>query len=103
MTNQTFFHLQYSCNDNRVNAEDGEYILKHRCSDYNTGWEDNLYNLYREKDYFSKSKVIVRGGLVDIKTLTNAYREIQSQHNYYGKFIERQGFDGTYITIGIGS
>ena len=99
------FYLQYSCNHNRVNAPDGEYLLKDRNSD----WTNlNVLNKsspqpYVEKDYFSKSKVIVRGCLVDIATLEDCYREIQSQHNYHGRFIESIGFDGKYITIGMGS
>ena len=99
------FYLQYSCNHNRVNAPDGEYLLKDRNSD----WTNlNVLNKpsprpYVEKDYFSKNKVIVRGGLVDIATLEDCYREVQSQHNYHGRFIESIGFDGKYITIGMGS
>ena len=94
------FYLQYSCNHNRVNAPDGEYLLKDRNGDWNKGWEDKPFT---EKDYFSKSKVIVRSGLIDLSTLFKCYREIQSQHNYGGRFIESIGFDGKYITIGMGS
>ena len=45
----------------------------------------------------------MRGGLVDIATVEDCYREIQSQHNYHGRFIERYDFDGTYIVIQVGS
>ena len=99
------FYLKYSCDHNRVNAPDGEYSLKDR----NCDWTNlNVLNKpsprpYVEKDYFSKNKVIVRGGLVDIATLKDCYREIQSQHNYHGVFIESIGFDGEYMTIGMGS
>jgi len=98
------FHLQYSCNHNRVNAPDGEYIIKHEMYDWTS------LNVHRKsdddmtiRDYFSKNKVIVRGGLVDIATLEDCYREIQSQHNYHGVFIESIGFDGEHMTIGMGS
>ena len=94
------FYLQYSCNHNRVNAPDGEYFLKDRSNDFNEGW---IKKPFIEKDYFSKSKVIVRGCLVDIATLKDCYREIQYQHNYHGSFIESIGFDGKYITIEMGS
>ena len=100
------FHLQYSCSHNRVNAPDGEYLLKDRKSDWTN------FNVHRKldldddmtiRDYFSKNKVIVRGGLVDIATLEDCYREIQSQHNYHGRFIESYSFDGTYFQIQVGS
>ena len=94
------FYLQYSCDHNRVKAPDGEYLLKDRNGDWNKDWEDKPFT---EKDYFSKSKVIVRGGLVDIETLEDCYREIQSQHNYHGVFIDSIGFDGEHMTIGMGS
>ena len=93
-------YLQYSCEHNRVNAPDGEYLLKDRNGDWS---EDSKDKPFTQKDYFSKSKVIVRGGLVDIATLEHCYREIQYQHNYHGSFIEDVGFDGKYITIGMGS
>ena len=66
----------------------------------NKDWEDKPFT---EKDYFSKSKVIVRSGLIDLSTLFKCYREIQLQHNYHGRFIERYDFDGTYIVIQVGS
>ena len=99
------FDLQYACDHNRVNAPDGEYIMKHRMCDWTSLNVHNKVddNPYVEKYYFSKNKVIVRGGLVDIATVEDCYREIQSQHNYHGVFIDSIGFDGKNMTIGMGS
>tara|TARA_B110000858_G_C17622620_1_gene389699 strand:- start:90 stop:404 length:315 start_codon:yes stop_codon:yes gene_type:complete len=103
--NDEKFYLQYSCKNNRVDAPDGEYLLKDRNSDWT--YLNVLKKVdprpYIELDWYSKSKVIVRGGLVDIATLEDCYREIQSQHNYHGRFIDSIRFDGKYINIGMGS
>ena len=98
------FHMQYEVESNSTHAPDGEYLLK----DITCDWTAiNLYNKTdggsQLKDWFSKSKVIVRSGLIDLSTLFKCYREIQSQHNYHGRFIERYDFDGTYIVIQVGS
>jgi len=98
------FFISYELESNSIHAPDGEYLLKDRTLDWTAL---NLYNKTDDsselKDWFSKSKVIVRSGLIDLSTLFKCYREIQLQHNYHGRFIERYDFDGTYIEIGVGS
>ena len=104
MPREDKFHIQYELESNSIHAPDGEYLLK----DITCDWTAiNLYNKTdggsKLKDWFSKSKVIVRSGLIDLSTLFQCYREIQSQHNYHGVFIESIGFDGEHMTIGMGS
>jgi len=98
------FYMQYEVESNSTHAPDGEYLLKDRTCDWTS---INLYNKTDDsselKDWFSKSKVIVRSGLIDLSTLLQCYREIQYQHNYHGRFIESYSFDGTYFQIQVGS
>ena len=80
------FHLHFCLDKNTTDASDGEYFLKESCADWH-----------------SDSKVKVRGGLIDIKSLIVCTKEVLKKSKYHGRYLEHYKFDGKYFVISIGS
>lgn len=86
LKNENNFYVNFLLNSNTTDASDGEYFAKDEC----TEWR-------------SDSKVIVRGGLIDIKSLAMCTSEILNKSKYHGRFLESCKFDGKYFQVFIGS
>ena len=83
-----------SLKTNRINAPDGDYLILTKMLNYNTdkgSWED----------WQSKTKVEVRGGLLETSTLLKATEEVMNDCGYWGKFLEGIEYNPQSKTLNI--
>ena len=101
------FYINYSCDDNYTIAPDGEYFAQQFTSDRDDIDFDKIRSFedYKKhcKQFYSDSKVIVRGGLVDVRSLIKCTAEILIKTRYWGRFLDAYEFDGQYFNIRVGS
>lgn len=54
---------------------------------------DGEYDLYSSLEVWSKSKITVKDGLVDMGTCTTAVVEILEKSGYHGRYVDQVEFD----------
>ena len=85
----------YSLKNNKTDAPNGDYIISTKMIDYN----NKTSNVW--KNYQSKTKVEVRGGLLEIDTLLKASSEIIDACGYWGQFLEIVEYNPKNKTLNI--
>ena len=102
------FYLKYCCDNNYTIAPDGEDFARKYSLDYSKKVPTIVHADFEEykklcKFHYSDSKVVVRSGLIDIRSLLICSAEILNKTGYWGRYLERYNFDDKYFEIGVGS
>tara|TARA_Y100001963_G_C6753218_1_gene435288 strand:+ start:1217 stop:1498 length:282 start_codon:yes stop_codon:yes gene_type:complete len=82
---------------NRINAPDGDYFILTPMMDYKLKTDKPIWKTYK-----SKTKVEVRGGLLETGTLIKASSEIIDDCGYWGKYLEQVNYNSKDKTLNIG-
>ena len=81
---------------NRINAPDGDYFILTPMMDYKLKTDKPIWKTYK-----SKTKVEVRGGLLETSTLLKATEEVMNDCGYWGKFLEGIEYNPQSKTLNI--